>query len=299
LLTLNAADAPYFSVIVPTYNRPLQLIMCLEALACLDYPPDRFEVVIVDDGSTTPLDTAVSSFRGKLDVTLIRQGRAGPAAARNAGAQRAKGTFLAFTDDDCMPRADWLQKLAARFAGTPGHIIGGRTLNALRDNPYSIASQLILEIVYSYYNQDHNHARFLASNNLAVSSERFQALGGFDSSFRTSEDRDLCDRWLHQGFTMTYASEAVVYHAHPLAFSTFWQQHFHYGCGAFHFHRMRARRGSGHLKPDAKFYLKALGQALRGNHPRKLMLPLLMIWCLANATGFFWRMAMPTNWTPK
>jgi hypothetical protein len=68
--------------------------------------------------------------------------------------QRAKGQFLAFTDDDCRPAADWLQALAQRFATAPDHAVGGRTVNALTNNPYTTASQLIVDFVYAYYNAD-------------------------------------------------------------------------------------------------------------------------------------------------
>jgi GT2 family glycosyltransferase len=281
---------PYFSVIVPTYNRPSQLAMCAEALGSLDYPRDRCEVIIVDDGSNTSLESAVGPLRRRIDVTLICQHRSGPAAARNAGARLAKGTFLAFTDDDCKPAADWLEKLAAHFAATPGHIVGGRTVNALSANPYSAVSQLIQDVAYSHYNKDPGHARFFASNNLAVPAQRFQALGGFDPTFSTSEDRDLCDRWLYHGHTMTYAPQAIVHHFHALTLASFWRQHFRYGCGAFRFHRMRARRGSGRFRPDIRFYLKVLREGFRRHQHRALVPSILLVWWLANATGFFWEM---------
>jgi len=77
---------PFFSIIVPTYARLRQLTACMQALANLDYPRDRFEVIVVDDGSETPPEAAVLSFRNRLDVTLVQQAHAGPAVARNTGA---------------------------------------------------------------------------------------------------------------------------------------------------------------------------------------------------------------------
>jgi len=252
---------PFFSIIVPTYDRPRQLAACLQSLAALDYPRDHFEVIVVDDGSEVPPETLVASFRDKMDVTLLAQSHSGPAAARNLGAARAKGRFLAFTDDDCAPTPGWLQKLATRFAQAPDCAIGGRTLNALPDNPYSTASQLLIDYLYTYYDADPNQARFLTSNNLALPAERFHAVGGFDAGwFRAAaEDRELCDRWLHYGYRMIYAQEVLVYHAHSLTFRTFWRQHINYGRGAFYFHGARARRGHVSLKPEPLgFYLDLL-----------------------------------------
>src|SRR4051794_19726519 len=106
---------PFFSVIIPTRDRPEQLVACLRSLGALAYPRDRFEVIVVDDGSTTALEPIVGRSRGELHLALLKQSNAGPAAARNTGAAHAKGEFLAFIDDDCSPASDWLQALAARF----------------------------------------------------------------------------------------------------------------------------------------------------------------------------------------
>src|SRR5262245_19683629 len=103
------------SVVIPTYNRPSQLTQCLEGLSALTYPHTGFEVIIVDDGSPTDLTTVIARFRDRLDLTLLRQPRGGPGAARNAGAAVARGGILAFLDDDCCPAKDWLLRLAAYF----------------------------------------------------------------------------------------------------------------------------------------------------------------------------------------
>jgi glycosyltransferase involved in cell wall biosynthesis len=80
------------SIIIPTYRRPQQLTRCLEAIACLEYPRDEFEVIVVDDGGQTQLDHIVRSFTDRrVAVSLLRQPHAGPAAARNAGTERARG----------------------------------------------------------------------------------------------------------------------------------------------------------------------------------------------------------------
>ena len=101
-------DQPFFSIIVPTYNRPRQLADCLRALSALDYPRRRFEVIVVDDGSASPLAEVVAPFHPLFRLTLVTQDNAGPAAARNTGAALAQGEFLAFTDDDCLPSGRWL-----------------------------------------------------------------------------------------------------------------------------------------------------------------------------------------------
>ncbi len=67
------AELPFFSLIVPTYERPAQLAACLGALARLDYPPERFEIIVVDDGSTVAPSGVVERFRESLEVKLYSQ----------------------------------------------------------------------------------------------------------------------------------------------------------------------------------------------------------------------------------
>ena len=287
---------PVFSIIIPTRNRPKELDSCLQAITRLEYPADCFEVIVVDDGGYGSPAAVVDRFRQRINVTLFSQAHGGPSAARNAGAKRAGGNLLAFTDDDCMPKADWLQKLAARFARTPDHLIGGRTLNRLNKNPYSTASQIIVDLVYAYYNADPSNARFLASNNVAIPAGQFHEIGGFDINFRTSEDRELCDRWRYHDFQMTYAPEAVIYHAHALTLGSFLSQHFGYGRGAFRFHQTRARRGSGHFVQELEFYRhfpSLLARRLSRLHRTQPLsvAPLLLAWQAANAAGFLWEMS--------
>lgn len=248
---------PVFSIIVPTYNRPRQLAACVDALARLDYPRDRFEVIIVDDGSALLPDAVIAPFRDRLDIKVLQQGNAGPGAARNRGASRARGRIFAFTDDDCTPHADWLQKLAVRYASAPDPVIlGGAVLNALPDNRYAMASQLIVEVGHAYHNSDPNQARFFTANNLAIPADRFHELGGFDVTFGTtaSEDRELCGRWQHRGYRMIYAPEVVVDHAHTLRWRSFCRQHFNYGRGAVRLQQARVLQGWQLFSPDPHYY---------------------------------------------
>jgi glycosyltransferase involved in cell wall biosynthesis len=283
-----------FSVIVPTYNRPGRVQRCLRAMTRLAYDVDRFDVVVVDDGSRTPLDGVVEPFCDKLNITLIRQRNRGPGAARNEGAAVARGKFLAFTDDDCRPASDWLQKLETRFGDTPDGMIGGRVINPLKHNPYSTASQLIVDMAYTFYNQNPYSPFFFTSNNMAVPAELFHKSGGFNPAFRTaSEDRELCDRWVYLGHKMTYAPEVLVFHEQALTLRTFCRQHLNYGRGAFQYHQLRKRRGSGKIQNDMKFYpqFPRLLRDSMANIPQARTVKvfmLLLLWQIFNASGFWY-----------
>src|SRR5512137_1175434 len=103
---------PSASVVIPTFRRPAALRRCVEALARLDYPRDRLEVLIVDDGGGGVSNLDLGELPRDLQVRVVEQENRGPASARNRGAREAEGELLAFTDDDCRPRPSWLAELA-------------------------------------------------------------------------------------------------------------------------------------------------------------------------------------------
>lgn len=278
---------PFFSVVVPTYRRPAPLALCLDAVASLDYPRDRLEVIVVDDGGGAPLEDVVTPFRASVELTHLTQENRGPAAARNAGARAARGTAVAFTDDDCLPARGWLRALAAGLESYPEAAVGGPVVSGAVQNPYARASQTIVDLVYAHYNEDPGNARFFASNNVAFPVGLFLDAGGFDESFRMSEDRELCDRWLALGRRLLYAPEATVVHVRELDLAGFVRQHFAYGRGAVRFHQTRARRASSSFKGHASFHLRLLGRLRDAGALRSpSLLALLAAWQLANALGF-------------
>jgi cellulose synthase/poly-beta-1,6-N-acetylglucosamine synthase-like glycosyltransferase len=289
-------ELPRCSVIVPTRGRPEQLAECLSALAALDYPRDRLEAIVVDDGGgESALEPLLTSLGNRLEIRLIRRVRGGPAAARNTGADQARGELLLFTDDDCRPAPDWLRRLAEEHADAPDVAIGGHTHNALPANPYATVSQLIIDAGYARHNVDRSDARFFTSNNLAVPATGYHQLGGFTAQFTTSEDRDFCDRWVESGRRMHYVPAAVVHHAHRLTLRGFWRQHFAYGRGARQFHREHRMRTGARIELEPGFYGGLHRTAWRGRRlPEALKLQLIIVvWHVANAAGFAWECVSP------
>jgi len=281
----------FFSVIVPTYRRPRDLAKLLEALAQQTFPKDRFQVIVVDDGGGILLDTIVAPFQRVLNLTLVCQENTGPAAARNHGASFAKGTFLAFTDDDCRPAPSWLQALAEVLEQYPLSLCGGRTRNALVNDPFAQATQNLADYVYREYKPAHNVGAFFLTNNLALPRKEFLKMGGFDPSLRFGEDRELCRRWTWQRDDLVFIPNALVYHSHPLRLASFLRLHFSYGTGTAQFKKRCAQKG---LKParlsPPSYYVKLLflGLGEKKNAHGLLISVLLLLSQLCYTTGYAW-----------
>ena len=262
-------------------------------------PFGDLELIVVDDGNASRIETSdlvaqndqsLSTFQ----LRVIRQANSGPAAARNFGAQEAKGELLAFLDDDCLAHSSWLEKLLDKIQQYPQALIGGLSTNALHKNIFSVANQLILDIVYEHYNRDPSDAHFLASNNWLCRRDLFLKVGGFDESFRQAggEDRDFCSRWRGAGYSIVWQKEAVAEHRHFQNLSKFVNMHFRYGQGAFGFHASNVRSDPQNGNSTVRFYLQLLPAAIRhircisSRWTRGQIVGLLFIWQFFNALGF-------------
>lgn len=282
-----------FSVVVPTYNRLGSLEKCLEALAAQDLARDEYEVIVVDDGSRTPARDLVARFSRSMQVRLIEQANAGPAAARNAGAFAAKAPCLAFTDDDCRPTAGWLRAMGAAFDQHKDAAVGGPVVSCL-DNVFSTSSQLLVDFLYEYFERTDSRGRFFVTANVALPTDLFRSMGGFDLSFpfAAAEDRDMCERWHERGHRMVYANDAVVMHAHPLGWRTFWRQHFTYGRGAWFLSDANHRRGREGLRVRRlEFYTSLVAFPFsHARFPRSMALAgLAALSQVAYMSGFVWQ----------
>ncbi len=287
------------SVIVATRNRPRQLAACLRALAAQNYPRDRFDVIVVDDGGDVSLAPTMATFRAHLRLQLVEQTNGGPARARNTGAKCAAGPLLAFVDDDCEPSPGWLAAVQARFEQCPDRAIGGRTVNALPGNAYSSASQLVVDYLYEHHAAAKGRTSegapaappFFASNNLAVPAGLFEDVGGFDESFplAAGEDREFCDRWQAHGYRLLMAPDALVHHAHALSFQTFWRQQMNYGRGAFRLRKARSSRGAAAIGFEPlSFYRRLVTYPVRAPRHRSalLLMVLMLVSQVATTLGF-------------
>jgi GT2 family glycosyltransferase len=281
---------PVFSVIVPTFSRPAALRRCLRALSRQTYK-GPFELIVVNDGGSV-LPDVLPSPGDSLRLLMLQQPNLGPAAARNFGAEHAKGEFLAFTDDDCEPSVDWLDELSRSLRADPSAMVGGRTVNALAGDSCSAASQSLIDFLYAFYLKD-GLPQFFTSNNMAVAHRAFTDVGRFDEHFPlpAAEDREFCSRWRTAGRSMIYAPGAVIHHSHYLTPTGFLRQHFQYGRGAYQFRRRRAELSNEKIRLESlPFYLNLVRFPLRSGQGSTVdrwgQTMLFLVSQIANAAGF-------------
>lgn len=281
----------HFSIVIPTFNRPVQLARALSAIASVRYPQNRLEVIVVNDGGDIDGEEHLRTLTGSIPFRALHQPNRGPAAARNLGVGSARGDFLCFIDDDCVPPPDWLERLSDEITAAPDALIGGRTINLLEDNLFSQASQTLVDYVYDYYHhRKPGGGAFFASNNMAVERNAFVLAGGFDESFLTAEDREFSARWKAAGGVLHFAPDVVMYHAHDLTLRKLQRQHFAYGRGAFPYWEKTSTRGVRGIRIEPfAFYAGMLRFPFRQSvrYPA-VVSGLVLLSQIANAAGFFY-----------
>jgi GT2 family glycosyltransferase len=189
------------SVVVPTCDRPDTLRVVMDRLAPGAQRLDaaRYEVIVTDDGTREPAAQTIGASHPWARV--VTGPRRGPASNRNAGAAAARGDWIAFTDDDTEPSADWLSGFVAAIAPGTDVYEGRTTCDGGFGSPM-------------YQAPVNEMGGWLWSCNFVVSALAFGKVGGFDEAFRfpNAEDQDLRDRLLAAGFKMVFVRDAVVNH---------------------------------------------------------------------------------------
>src|SRR4051794_5701981 len=165
------------------------LARCLAALREQTLDAERFEVVVVDDGSTDETARVLAGAahdRGPALEVVRHASSRGASAARNAGWRRARAPVVAFTDDDCVPVAGWLAAGLAACAAAPGAIVQGRI------DP--LPSERHLLGPFSRTLSVPGPAPTFATANVFYPRALIERLGGFDEHMTTGEDTDLAWR---------------------------------------------------------------------------------------------------------
>ena len=204
---------PFVSVIIPVFNDAKRLQRCLTALEQQTYPPDLYEVIVVDNGSdaTENLVELVQRFQ---HATLTHESQPGSYAARNKGISLAKGTAIAFTDADCIPANDWLEQGVTLLLQTPNvGLIGGKIQCSFVDPARPTAVELYESLWYPLPQQEFvEKHHFAATANVFTVASVIQKVGGFDGTLKSNGDREWGQRVHQAGYHLIYGETVEVTH---------------------------------------------------------------------------------------
>jgi len=200
---------PFVSIVIPVYNGARTIRLCLDAIQQLDYPRERYEVIVVDNNSTDGTPEIVSQYPVRL---LHERELQGPHAATNTGVRQARGEIIAFTDSDCVPETGWLRALVAPFSDEDVVAVGGRIEAYQPASPVERFLQKLKPLRHCYQMSESFPVPIITAN-AAYRADALHAVGFFNANMYTGSEVDLAWRvqWTTGG-KVVFVPEAVVYH---------------------------------------------------------------------------------------
>jgi GT2 family glycosyltransferase len=204
------------SIIVPTYNRLKTVTRTLKSLFAQDYPPDQYEIIVVDDGSADGTSSALRSLKPACAFRVIEQENRGPAAARNTGYRTARAHLVLFLDDDMLCDPGLIAAHAATHRDQDRTIAFG-SLFLSPDSPPGIAAECFNSEIGAFHLQRKGNTALAwritdcVFSNTSLPRALLEEVGGFDESFRMREDFELGIRLLGAGAHPRYAGDAIAY----------------------------------------------------------------------------------------
>jgi len=260
---LQASLLPQISIIIPVCNATHTIGWLLDSIQQLDYPSDRYEVLVIDNNSTDDLESAVAAYPVKL---LHEHAVQSSYAARNLGIRQARGEILAFTDADCLVHPHWLRCLQAAFhdpmvGGAAGSVYGveparswveavlnrhrhmspvryspsgDRVRAALKRSfkrPTRRLSRLLMWLgLITYYDDPRLPSLPLApTSNVAYRREAFEKVGLFDATCFGGGDVEFAIRLQQQSdMKLIAVPDAIVYHRHRATLRQLWRVYTRY-----------------------------------------------------------------------
>jgi cellulose synthase/poly-beta-1,6-N-acetylglucosamine synthase-like glycosyltransferase len=249
-------QTPFASVVVPVRNGERTIAACLDALIANDYPPERREILVVDNASTDRTAPLIAS----RPVTYLFEPRPGVSNARNRGIRAARGELVALLDGDCLPEPAWLSELLRPFEEPEVGCVAGE----LRHGPAATAAERQAERILG------NWQRFAAGSdppyvvtaNAAFRRSVFDGIGLFDPRMTRAQDVELSLRFNELSpLRVAYRPQAVARHNHPATQLGFLRQQLGWAYGAGLVEAKRRAAGESANDPPR---LRPLADQLRG-----------------------------------
>jgi GT2 family glycosyltransferase len=223
-----ATDCPRVSVILPVLNAADEIGRAVESLLALDWPAERLQILVVDNGSTD----GTAEVARRYPVTVLSETEVRSSyAARNRGQAQASGEWLAFTDSDCAVSPDWLRRL---LLPAPAAVVGAVAGEVLALELTTPVQRLVEQfgIMKHAVTLPHKSLPCFSTANVAVRRELLAQLGGFRADVRYFADMELSWRLqIEAGRTILFRPQAVIRHRHRRTWGALWRQGVQHGRG--------------------------------------------------------------------
>jgi GT2 family glycosyltransferase len=215
------------SIVIPTFKRPLALKATLEALSHLEFPPDRYEVLVVDDAAEESTREVVDEAAASSAATVryVPQANAGVASARNHGARVATGDILIFLDDDMLVEPGHIRQHLATQASHGPCLVNGHwefapsVTSALEQAPFGrfrldVERWVKKAIQKRPLTNGCVEPSMVTACNLGIAADSFRELGGFDEDFPHAgyEDQEFSLRAAEAGLNFVYNQQIALFH---------------------------------------------------------------------------------------
>ena len=207
------------SIIIPMYNSEDYIEACIESIFSINYPQDKFEVIIVDNGST---DQSLEIVK-RYPVKVISCPEGNISKVRNVGATIAKGNIFAFVDSDCAVGNGWLSA-AVEILSRPGVVATGSGYKLPQNATW-------IEKAWLYESKiEERLVKLIPCGNFIVNAVAFNEIGGFNESLITCEDADICERLINKGYQIVNSTRVESVHLrNPKTLPAFFRKEIWYG----------------------------------------------------------------------
>lgn len=223
---------PFFSIIVPVFNRPDELKELLISLVNQSFK--EFELLVVEDGSIEKSDLLIQGYKDDISINYIYQSNTGPAIARNKGMDAARGEYFLFIDSDCIAPENWLESLFDELDKESVDAFGGPDLAA---PDFSLQQKAISFAMTSFFTtggirggKKQVDKFYPRSFNMGIHKSIFKDIGGFPvTRMHPGEDMVFTIEIIKRGYSTALFSESGVYHKRRNTLSSFYRQVFKFG----------------------------------------------------------------------
>jgi glycosyltransferase involved in cell wall biosynthesis len=196
---------PVLTVIIPVWNGEDRIGLCLDALGKQTVPAGRFEVIVVDNGST---DRSAEIARSFPFVTVVAEPIASSYRARNTGLQHARCEYVLFTDADCVPQPNWIEQALLAIGRYPD--VGGRVTLFREDRSGRACSDY--EELFSFNQRENIRYGLCITANWLCLRSTLMEVGGFNPDLLSGGDAECSRRIAASGKDLVYVDEMVVRH---------------------------------------------------------------------------------------